>query len=65
MPKLKELKPGEFFTLNEVPHPKESQVYIRREYDRSERKYWCQKFDDISSGRMMSGDKEVFTDIIF
>lgn len=47
--KLKDLKPGEFFTLKPIEEPKESQVYIRAEYDRTERKYWAQKDEDMIS----------------
>ena len=65
MQKIKDLKPGTFFTLRENPHPTESQVYIRKEYDRTERKYWCQKFADISDGKYLPGDREVFTEIYF
>ena len=71
---IKELKKGELFTLKPVPEdpendnlrvPKESRVYIRDEYDRRERKYWCQKWDDINAGRLFAGDKEVYTDFVF
>lgn len=65
MPKIKDLKPGDFFTLREIPYPKDTQVFIRGEYDRSERKYWAQKWDDISDGKFLPGDREVFTDFIF
>ena len=37
--KLKELKQGDWFTLKPIEAPKESQVYIRGEYDRTEKKY--------------------------
>lgn len=63
--KLKELKKGDYFTLKPIAEPKESQVYIREEYDRSERKYLCGKFEDISYGRYLKGDREVYTDFIF
>lgn len=74
MPKVKELKLEELFTLKPIPEdpandnlriPKGSQVYVRKEYDRSERKYWCQKWSDISDGRYLDGNKEVFTDFYF
>ena len=63
--KLKELKQGDFFTLKPIAEPKDSQVYIRGEYDRSLRKYTCGKFDDISVCRNFSGDKEVYTEFCF
>ena len=36
--KLKNVKQGEYFTLRPIAEPKESQVYIRGEYDRYEKK---------------------------
>lgn len=63
--KLKELKKGDFFTLKNIENPKDSQVYIKQEYDKSEKKYFCGKFDDISAGKYISGEKEVFTDFTF
>ena len=65
MRKIKDLKNGEFFTLRKIDEPKDSQVYIRGEYDRSLRKYSCGKFDDISACRNFPGDKEVYTDFCF
>lgn len=65
MPKLKELKKGDFFTLKPIEEPKDSQVYIRGEYDRSERKFDCGKFSDISASRYLSGDREVYTEFTF
>ena len=63
--KMKELKRREWFTLKPIEHPKESQVYIRSDYDRSERKYWAQKWNDISDGKYVLGDREVYTDFEF
>lgn len=62
---VKELKPGTFFTLKPLENPKDSQVYVRGAYDRSEKKFECQKFSDISSCRYLKGTTEVFTDFIF
>ena len=63
--KIKDLKRGEFFTLKPIEEPKESQVYIRGEYDRSERKYWVQKFSDIGDGKYLDGNRTVYTDFTF
>ena len=65
MRKIKDLKCGEFFTLKPIAEPRESQIYVRGEYDRSAKKYACGKFDDIASCRNFSGEKEVYTDFIF
>ena len=62
---VKELKRGEMFTLRPIDEPRESQVFIRGEYDRSERKYWCDRFADISDGKFLSGTKEVYQDFVF
>ena len=63
--KLKELKKGAWFTLKPIDHPTDKQVFIKDDYCREERKYICGRFDDISYSRLLSGDKEVFTDFIF
>ena len=63
--KLKNLKQGEYFTLRPISKPKESQVYIRDEYNRYEGKYECIKFSDMCHSRLFKGDKEVYTDFIF
>ena len=62
---MKDLKKGEYFTLKKIDHPKESQVYIRGEYDRAEKKYWAEKFDDISAGKYIKPDTRVYTEFIF
>lgn len=63
--KIKDLKRGEFFTLKPIAEPKESQVFIRGEYDRSERKYWVQKWNDIGDGKYLDGNRTVYTDFTF
>lgn len=63
--KLKDLKRGEYFTLKPIEEPKENQVYIRGEYDRTEKKFECGKFSDISYTRYIDGNREVYTDFTF
>ena len=65
--KLKELKRGEYFTRKSLKEQeaRPSQVYIKENYDRSTKKYWCQKWDDISKGIELKGDTEVYQDFVF
>lgn len=65
MAKIKELKHGDFFTKKPIEYPNDNQVWIRKEYDRSQRKYVCQRFSDINDFCYLKGDKEVFTELIF
>lgn len=63
---IKELKSGDFFTFEPVKaEAKESQVWIRRDYDRAEKKYWCEKFSDMNCGKYVRGDREINTEFIF
>ena len=62
---VKELKKGEYFTLKPIKEPKETQVYIRGEYDREYKKYRCDKFSDISVDRLLKGNTVVYTDFFF
>jgi hypothetical protein len=49
MKTIKSLKQGEYFTLKQIEEPKESQVYVKGDYDRSMKMYSCYKFDDVNS----------------
>lgn len=62
---LKDLKKGEWFTLKPIEEPKGSQVFIKDDYDRSEKKYMCGRFDDISYSCYLKGTTTVYTDFIF
>lgn len=63
--KIKELKKGDFFTKKPLEYPKDSQVWIRGEYDRSAKKYECHRFDDVNTFCYLSGAREVYNDMIF
>lgn len=60
MKTIKQLKQGEYFTLREVEFPKESQVWIRDEYDLSDKTYLCYNFADTSKYKYLKGDKQVY-----
>ena len=62
---LKDLKKGEFFTKKQIEDPKDSQVWIRGDYDRAQKKYECTNFDDANRFCYMKGSAEVFTDFTF
>ncbi len=62
---LKNLESGQLFTLKPISYPSDNQVYVRDYYDRSSKKYFCFKYSDISSGRLLKGDTKVYVDFIF
>lgn len=62
---LKNVKNGDYFTLRPVEEPKETQVYVRSDYDRETKKYEIYKFVDMGDWRMMRGDRIVYVDFIF
>ena len=45
--------------------PKDSQVYEKGDYDRSQKKYSCGRRDDISYERMLKKDTPVFVDFTY
>lgn len=59
--KIKDLKKGDYFKLNETSKT----VYVRGEYCREEKKYICSRFDDFCSSRLFVGSREVCTDFTF
>lgn len=62
---MKELKKGDYFTKKPIEEPRESQVWIRGDYDRSMRKYECYRFDDVNTFTYVSDTKEVYIDFTF
>ena len=63
--KLKNLKPGTWFTRKPIEYPTEKQVLIRGEYDRETKKYCCQHWDDICRETTLKGETIVYTEFIF
>lgn len=62
---LKEIKKGEMFTLKPIEEPKASQVYIKDDYDRTDKKWACYKWSDINAYRYLKGSTPVYTDFTF
>lgn len=63
---LKNLKHDCYFTLYPIESPKDTQVYVKGDYDRSSKKYICKKWTDIlGSGRLIDGNTVVFIDFYF
>lgn len=63
--KLRDLKPGDFFTRKPIDNPKESQVWVRGAYDRIQKKYECTNWADTSRTICLKGSTNVYTDFIF
>lgn len=62
---IKDLKKGEYFTLKPISEPTEKQVFIRDEYDRTDKKYIAIRFDDICVSRYLKPSTVVYTDFTF
>lgn len=66
MKMVKDLKKGEYFTLNDHgEYPDEKNVYVRGDYDRSDRKYEIHKFSDYWNTRFIKGTKKVYVGFTF
>lgn len=63
--KLRDVKKGDFFTLKDYDEPKESQVYVKGNYDYSAKAFCCHKFSDVGFCRLFKSDRDVFTDFVF
>lgn len=62
---LSKLKKGEWFTLKAIESPNEHQVYVKGEYDRSDKKYSVCHWDDINSERFLKGTTTVYVGFTF
>ena len=63
--KLKDLKPGEYFTLEPIASPIEDEVYIRGLYAPTPKRYECIECADFGTTLYLKGETEVYTDFIF
>lgn len=59
---IKELANGEFFRLTDS---ETAPVWVRVSYDRSSKKYYCYKFDDVFHKNFFKGTRVVFVDFEF
>ena len=62
---LKDLKKGEVFTKKPIEEPKETQVFIRGEYDRGKKKYEILRFSDFCDTAYLKGTAKVYTEFTF
>lgn len=62
---LKDLKKGEWFTRKPIEEPKESQVYIKGDYDRTDKKYGCQHWNDVNNEVFLKGTTKVYVEFTF
>ena len=63
--KLKDLKQGEYFTRKPIEEPQERQVFIRRYYERTAKKYLCERFSNMNDGIFLKGETTVYIDFYF
>lgn len=59
---IKDIKKGDFFRLKDS---ESATVWVRDEYDKSSKKYWVYKFDDVNHGKEVKGTQKVFTEFTF
>ena len=62
---LKDVQKGEIFTKKPIEEPQATQVLIRGEYDRGERKYEISRFSDFCNTAYLKGTAKVYTGFTF
>ena len=62
---IKDLKKGEMLTFKKVDDPKPSQVWVRDDYYREDKKYIVYKWDNIGISKLVDGSKQIFTSFTF
>ena len=62
---IKELQKGMFFTLKPIEEPKESQVWMKGDYDRADKGYICTRFDNISISKVIKSSTTVYDEFVF
>lgn len=59
---LKSLKKGAWFTLKPIAEPKESQVWVKGDYDKVDKEFCCYSLDDINRERFFKASRLVYDD---
>lgn len=59
------VKSDAWVTFKDIEEPKDTQVWIIEEYDRSEKEYLLYNFADTSKYKYVKGDKVCFTEFTF
>ena len=62
---IKKVKKGDYFTMKPIAEPKESQVWIKGDYDRENKAYECQRFSDMNDFKYIKANKDVYIDFTF
>ena len=62
---LKSLKKGTLFTKKPLDNPTARQVFVRGDYDRSSKRYDCERFSDMCDTVSLKGETLVYTDFVF
>lgn len=62
---VKQLRKGTYFRVVKKNGTVGKTVYVKGDYDRSDKRYCCTKFSDISSSKGMKSTQKVTTDFIF
>jgi len=62
---VRDLKKGDFFTRKPIDNPKERQVWVRGEYDRSAKAYSCARFADSCDEIFLKPSKKIYVGFTF
>lgn len=65
--RLRDVPKGAYFSFVQSggDKPTANTVWVKGEYDRSERKWWIYRFDDVNCGKFRTGKSLVTIDITF
>lgn len=58
--KLKDMKVGEFFTLEPIENPRAEDVLIRDAYNQKTKKFPCQRYSDLKVSAILTGEAMVY-----
>lgn len=63
--KLRDLKPNEMFTRKPIEEPNEKQVFYKRDYIKSDKRFICEHYNDMNSYITLKPDTTVYIDFYF
>ena len=62
---IKDLKKGDYLTLKKIDDPKESQVWLKDDYDKSSKCFFIVNFANMNKSKLVKGSLKIYTSFNF
>lgn len=62
---IKDLRKGDYLTLKKIDDPKENQVWVKDDYDKSSKSFFIVNFANMNKSKLVKGSLKIHTSFNF